>query len=212
MKSKNAVVNNQVVLNLIQDLQRSSLSLINSMRGRFQIKFRMTPLYNSGAFTLIELLVVVLIIGILTAVAVPQYKKAVQKAHYAKMSALMHSIIPALEQYRLANGDYPTTFDELDITLPVSSQKQCDTYHTTDTRYIDGFCVSLTHSIFRSLRVWFYPGKEYESNGYAYLMTNSYLLSKGLYCSQAGREQFRDGFCTGQLKSTSTYGLFYTIK
>ena len=73
----------------------------------------------NGGFTLIELLVVVLIIGILAAVAVPQYQKAVLKSRTTEALAMLKNIITAQEVYFLANGEYDYSgFTKLDINVP----------------------------------------------------------------------------------------------
>lgn len=69
-------------------------------------------------FTLIELLVVVLIIGILAAIAVPQYQKAVAKSRLSTVKNLVQSLREAEEAYYLANGHYTENFADLDITKP----------------------------------------------------------------------------------------------
>ena len=59
-----------------------------------------------NAFTLIELLVVVLIIGILSAVALPQYQKAVKKSKITEMDVNIGVFSKAIDVWLLAN-DYP---------------------------------------------------------------------------------------------------------
>ncbi|MDD7578984.1 MAG: prepilin-type N-terminal cleavage/methylation domain-containing protein [Elusimicrobia bacterium] len=66
-------------------------------------------------FTLIELLVVVLIIGILSAVALPQYTKAVEKSRAAEALSMMKSLSTGFEEYVLANGSLPPSFDVLSV-------------------------------------------------------------------------------------------------
>jgi len=75
-------------------------------------------MYKKNGFTLLELLVVVLIIGVLTAIAVPQYQYTVYKARYLQMVVLVDSIVRAQENHFLATGEYTMDLDALDITLP----------------------------------------------------------------------------------------------
>ena len=72
-------------------------------------------------FTLIELLVVVLIIGILAAIALPQYTKAVAKARVSEAVIAMKALSDAEEVYYLANGSYTDDLSLLDVSVPDTS-------------------------------------------------------------------------------------------
>lgn len=76
---------------------------------------------NKYAFTLIELLVVVLIIGILAALALPQYQKAVLKSHLAEGLAQLRALALAEQTYYLANGTYADSFDKLDMDFNINT-------------------------------------------------------------------------------------------
>ena len=82
------------------------------------ISFNIIPAKGKfGGFTLIELLVVVLIIGILAAIALPQYQIAVAKSRYTQLIVGATAIKRANQLYYMANNVYSRDLRELDLTL-----------------------------------------------------------------------------------------------
>ena len=81
------------------------------------------PIFNNNkAFTLIELLVVVLIIGILAAVALPQYQKAVEKSRMTEAVSIVRTLANANKLFYMTNGRWAehNELDLLDVEIPGS--------------------------------------------------------------------------------------------
>ena len=113
------------------------------------------------AFTLIELLIVVAIIGILAAIAVPNFLHAQLRAKVSRVEADMRTLATALESYRMEFGNYPVAhlIDQQiasgsaisrfsALTTPVSfisfypadpfgKEKEGSEFHTTTYDYYD---------------------------------------------------------------------------
>lgn len=85
-------------------------------------------------FTLIELLVVVLIIGILSAVALPEYTKAVEKSYSAEALGLLNNVLTAEKAYKLGNGVFTADLTRLDLEMPNIKADKTDTFITKNWR------------------------------------------------------------------------------
>ena len=111
-----------------------------------RIKYGMTALFNTPlpgfavlspqggqkptcGFTLIELLVVVLIIGILAAVALPQYNKAVEKTRVTEALILISALEKAVDARILEHGYEEWVWkDSNDLDIDVQSLLDCTKY------------------------------------------------------------------------------------
>jgi prepilin-type N-terminal cleavage/methylation domain-containing protein len=83
-------------------------------------------------FTLLEVLIVVIIIGILVAIALPQYTITLEKGKSAEAATNVGSIRTALDRYWYQNGAITTTISNLDIDDPNNITNKLYTYTITD--------------------------------------------------------------------------------
>jgi prepilin-type N-terminal cleavage/methylation domain-containing protein len=86
---------------------------------------------SKKAFTLIELLAVVLIIGVLAAVALPQYQKAVNKTRAAGVVSKINTLFHAIERYALTYGSRPVlpvlpTAREINAVLDIQFPEEAE--------------------------------------------------------------------------------------
>lgn len=95
---------------------------------------------DRAGFSLLELLVVVLIIGILAAIALPQYQLAVDKADFMKYQSMAASLRDAYDHYILIYSKGTTNFENLSVSLPDDFTKVYDDGAMTCMQNSEMFC------------------------------------------------------------------------
>ena len=177
--------------------------------GRFMGKY--------GGYSLVETLMVVLIIGILTAVALPQYQRAVAKAEYARAQVAVATLARAEDIYYETYKQYTPVMENLDVTIDFTSQTKDCSEESSSCAYSSskrwGSC-----SLYKNGIVFCRTTKD-TLRYYKYATNHSSARAGKSYCrarkdgADAPADDWTYKFCQRETgKTTPSNGLFEYVK
>jgi len=175
-------------------------------------------------FTLIELLVVVLIIGILAAIALPQYQRSVWKSRAAQLRLSVRDLALAQERYFLETGGYAASFDSLDIQFPDMTNTSFSAYTWTISSKIgnDKFGLMIDANAAYGRVFSLFLNGTYEGGAIVYFLKNGTgsigTIQRGqTYCAETiSSPAYQQNFCnkimgTSAASITLSNGRYYPL-
>lgn len=156
-------------------------------------------------FTLIELLVVVLIMGILAAVALPQYRVAVVKTRLGTMMPIVDGMLKSLDLYYLENGSWPSNANR-DIEWTIDFPAGCSLKGAAAGFCSNGLFIDIVGS---RPDVMICSPKDHI--GYAKISNYASSFASSSYCLAMAEDQTAEQVCRsmgGRLSTDYTHAYF----